>query len=536
MRCSRSCARAIFRGLADHEMGHTLGLRHNFAGSTDALNYQRRLLADPRGRRPATPLSEQRAKKKLAEYQYAIGDGLRRALQQRRPRPRQVRQRGDPLRLRPAHRPDAERPRSYDNKLRNDIFLYDYTKLPQAWAGSTRSSPPTTPVIPYYRYRDLLVGTNHARAGTSPPARAALQVLLGRLRGEPRLQDLGPRRQPDARSSTHVQQMYRNYYIFNAYKRGRTDLAGRRLPEPDREPLLQPLLGGVRVLLLPGRRFTDPTTTIRRPRRRGTRVWGSPTIGDDLLMASMSGLNALGAVLQTPEPGPTAPFRRSRTSWSRSSTRRPACPGQTLPPTRPAGRQAVLHLAVRRLLLPDHAGGLALRQDRGAVHPDQHRVALLPGRPTPTSTAARRSTSTAGSSDEMLNLLSGVIRNDSAKYGGDHRRTAPTSRSPVVDPRTFGTLGATPTRSGDRWWSPPRSTRRSATGRCLRRLARLGSTWDATLDFQNFLVVSVKGSSDDQAWGSNITVKEYAHPVTGVIYRAPVYPGAGTSAPGSSTS
>src|SRR5262249_12345829 len=29
----------IFRGLADHEMGHTMGLRHNFAGSTDALNY-----------------------------------------------------------------------------------------------------------------------------------------------------------------------------------------------------------------------------------------------------------------------------------------------------------------------------------------------------------------------------------------------------------------------------------------------------------------------------------------------------------------
>ena len=37
----------IFRGLADHEIGHTVGLRHNFAASSDALNYQRRVLEDP---------------------------------------------------------------------------------------------------------------------------------------------------------------------------------------------------------------------------------------------------------------------------------------------------------------------------------------------------------------------------------------------------------------------------------------------------------------------------------------------------------
>src|SRR4029077_5006362 len=33
---------SIFRGLADHEVGHTMGLRHNFSASTDALNYDDR--------------------------------------------------------------------------------------------------------------------------------------------------------------------------------------------------------------------------------------------------------------------------------------------------------------------------------------------------------------------------------------------------------------------------------------------------------------------------------------------------------------
>ena len=56
----------IFRGLADHELGHTVGLRHNFAASSDALNYDdefwtrpRQVPRDIRGRRstssPSTP-------------------------------------------------------------------------------------------------------------------------------------------------------------------------------------------------------------------------------------------------------------------------------------------------------------------------------------------------------------------------------------------------------------------------------------------------------------------------------------------------
>src|SRR5258706_16316351 len=35
----RTIREQVFRSTAEHEVGHTLGLRHNFAGSFDAMNY-----------------------------------------------------------------------------------------------------------------------------------------------------------------------------------------------------------------------------------------------------------------------------------------------------------------------------------------------------------------------------------------------------------------------------------------------------------------------------------------------------------------
>jgi len=53
-------------------------------------------------------------------------------------------------------------------------------------------------------------------------------------------------------------------------------------------------------------------------------------------------------------------------------------------------------------------------------------------------------------------------------------------------------------------------------------LSRLGSTWDATLDFQNYLAITVKGADDDFEL-TGVPVNEFTHPVTGVTYRAPTY-------------
>jgi hypothetical protein len=51
-------------------------------------------------------------------------------------------------------------------------------------------------------------------------------------------------------------------------------------------------------------------------------------------------------------------------------------------------------------------------------------------------------------------------------------------------------------------------------------LGRLGSSWDFTLDFQNFLAIGVKGADDDFTIANNAVV-EYAHPETGITFRAP---------------
>ena len=57
---------AIFRGVAEHEVGHTMGLRHNFSGSSDALNY----FDDYWNIRASLP-QDQWAANSLHEFQYS---------------------------------------------------------------------------------------------------------------------------------------------------------------------------------------------------------------------------------------------------------------------------------------------------------------------------------------------------------------------------------------------------------------------------------------------------------------------------------
>jgi hypothetical protein len=125
--------------------------------------------------------------------------------------------------------------------------------------------------------------------------------------------------------------------------------------------------------------------------------------------------------------------------------------------------------------------------------------------------------------NEVVRLMSGIIRNDSSGYTAT-MNGAVYQPTPIVDLSTYGVPNApTPpyAQPGAIHIATPinRTIRYTAL---LWGLARLGSTWDATLDFQNFLAIAVKGSDDDfQITGA--PVNEFTHPVTGVTYRAPTY-------------
>ena len=117
--------------------------------------------------------------------------------------------------------------------------------------------------------------------------------------------------------------------------------------------------------------------------------------------------------------------------------------------------------------------------------------------------AARRSTTT-GCSGTRWSSCSRASSATTRRLRRDVRRHAwrirPTSRCRSSTSTTFGmvepadaALRAARTPSTSR----RRSTRPSATGRCCYGLGRLGSSWDSTLDFQNFLAIGVKGADDD---------------------------------------
>jgi hypothetical protein len=521
----------IFRGLADHEMGHTMGLRHNFSGSSDALNYadqfwnlheNQKLTDDQRNQ---MSISEYRYStvmdygsrfnsdiNGLGKYDYAaIRFGY-----------------GQLVDVMP---PSAVNP---DNgvsetglELQSDILFSDYTKLPHL-VGNDYKNLADFGVMPYDTIRSTLAG-NYAQvakdlAGGKPPQpgffitqerpyKFCSDEFIGNL--DCKQWDYGANQQEIVNDTID---RFKNYFVFNAFKRGRLNWS----------------IDGYLNRLLQ-RYFVRYIEAFQFYYFYGPQFSGSD-LGDDLLMASMNSLNALGEVLQTPEPGQHCPTGEDPTVLSLPTA--PTGAGACLPgkPSMniqiPDGKPYYINFSDDYYYRITRAGSLY-----------EKLAALI----TLTSTQAHfyRVDTFADANqyainyysvfkDEVVKLLSGVIRNDPSTYGGYVPTTGATAGlyqpTPVVDLTRYGQANP-PT---PEYMQPNALRVATPVNKTIQyfaiglALANLDTSWDSTLDISNYLAVTVKGSKEDFTYAPGTTIVEYTHPQSGLTYRAPIVAGDST--------
>jgi hypothetical protein len=503
----------IFRGLADHEMGHTMGLRHNFSGSSDALNYNDQFW---KLHENAQLTDDQRNQQSISEYRYSTVMDYGSRFNS------DVRGLGkyDYAAIRFGYGQLVDvMPAGAGNEtgvqLQNDIFQDDYTRLPTLVGGVDNLQDGG--VMPYSTIRDNLTNfyqTADLSQGGTPitterPYKFCSDEYIGNL--DCKQWDFGANQQEIVNDTID---RFHNYFVFNAFKRGRLDWTI--------DNYLNRLLE---------RYFVRYTEAYQFYYFYGDLLAGTD-LGDDLLMASMDSLNALGEVLETPEPGEHCPTKESPNLLvipdpSGADSCQSGQPSMNI--DIPDGKPYYINFSNDYYYRITRAG--SLYEKLGALI-------------TLTSTQAHfyRVDTFADANeyainfysifkDQMLNLLSGVIRNDPTTYGG----YVPTSGvnsglyqpTPVVDVTTYGQVKPTLPdymMPGVRRVDTPvnKTIQYYALGLTL---SNLDTSWDSTLDVGNYLAVSAKGAKDDVDYGPGTPVIEYTHPQSGVIYRAPVLNG-----------
>jgi Met-zincin len=505
----------IFRGLADHEMGHTMGLRHNFAGSSDALNY-----GDSFWKIRSTVTPDQWDANKISEYRYstvmdygsrfnsdvnglgkydyaAIRFGY-----------------GGLIDVMPSG-PIAKGETGI--QLENDIFLQDYTKLPALTGGSATDTTglENGGVLSYQTVRDSLTNAYETADPTKGgsfitperPYKFCSDEYEGNL--DCKTWDFG------ANQSEIVDDAidrFKNYFVFNAFQRGRVNWT----------------INGYLNRLLE-RYFTRYTEAYQFYYFYGDLLAGTD-LADDLLKASIDSMNALGEVLQTPEPGEHCPTAMNPNVLAipDPSTSATSCisGSQSMEIQIPDGKPYYINFSGDYYYRITRAGSL------------YEKLAALISLTTTQARFFRVDTFAAANEyavnyysifkDQMISLLSGVIRGDSASYGGYVPNAGTLAGSyqptPVVDLTTYGV--AKPTvpdylKPGVKRVDTPvnKTIQYYALGLSL---SNLNSSWDSTLDLAQYMAVTVKGSKEDVAYGPSVTVLEYEHPQSGLVYRAPI--------------
>ncbi|HEY2901427.1 MAG TPA: zinc-dependent metalloprotease [Polyangia bacterium] len=493
---------SIFRSVSDHEMGHTMGLRHNFSGSTDALNYK----DDFWTIRTTKPQAEW-ATDQLTENQYStvmdygsrfnsdvngLGKYDHAAIRFGY---------GQLIDLMPATTTDG----STGLGLKDFIITSDYSKLPTFVGGINNLKDGSIA-------RYATINANLSTAYSDPsfagggfltmerPYKFCSDEYVGNLDCKPWDQGANQTEIVD-----NTIDMFKNYYLFNAYKRGRVNWT----------------INGY-MSRLTDRYFARYTEAFQFFYYYAAAFAGTD-LADDLLKASVDSLNSLGDIMQTPEPGMHCPTSASpNVMVLPSPSGANACTtGQpTMNIDIPDGKPYFVDFAGNYYLRITRAG--SLYEKLAALEALTNTEAQFFGVDTFADSNRYSINYYRVFKDEMLNLFSGVIRNDPSTYGGYVAGTQ-YNATPVVDLNIWGKA----TYDMPVYMLPTTKRVDSPINKTIEyyalglALSQLDNTWDSSLDISNYLLVTQKGAVDDTTF--TVPVHEFTHPVSGITYRAPQF-------------
>ena len=122
--------------------------------------------------------------------------------------------------------------------------------------------------------------------------------------------------------------------------------------------------------------------------------------------------------------------------------------------------------------------------------------------------------------DEMLDWLGSMIIGDFTGFAGTYDKVDRQYKAPkVVDPKTFGTGASTQLSQ-----NAPRIKTNFGYGEQLQTLAGamlVNTSWqDYSVDFRQYIKV-INHEQDKQPFGKDTDVKTFTHPITNVVYSAP---------------
>jgi len=554
----------IFKAVALHEVGHTLGLRHNFEGSTDALNYfdefwdiqeaQQTTEGRVQARQPEfkySTIMDYGAKFNsdfhgLGKYDYAaIKFGYGQTLEVFDPSV-------------PA--PSADQ---LDMRMR---YFDDYSKLPSAaLLGSKENLRKRQDVAVSQRVSDTVAGVKANTAGLRNYPNARDLIVLNFFGSDQQLdvdysapfaaQSEVPFRfctddwessTPTCRvwdeganqreSMTSVAEAYKNYYIWSAFKRDRFNF--------DPWSYMDRLYG---------RYFKRFVETFQEFYFDYAYFFDGDLSGDfmkDLAAGSIIGLNTLAGVFQTPEPGYYCRVFAQEPQWADTYTPEQVTylrdlwevnAGRYVSTQSTAGQYVCeddtlvnVPVGVGRGFYMDweNNGGQWWRPvSTGAFYERLAALQAITQSETnfvAADTGADRRRWTISFyrlfQNELIDLFGGLISDDLASIAGTIDDNGQFVNRPMVTEEQFAarergdnTNGASlvlPRSSPDlRWYAS------------LFGMALFTSTIDQQMDFGRYVKVSLKGSNDDIAYpdwmsADDTFVTEVTDPFTHFTYRA----------------